>query len=170
MLDIFLSYDGSDEYWRARFDDVFGHGRHYRSVRPADMPAQGGAFYASELISKGYITPDTVTVVLIGPRTFSSAKVDWEISAALGDGKGKVGGLLAVRLPNHPDYQKPAVNPKRLPVRIADNLKSGFLRLHDWTESEHELESRLYSANRDARTIQQKINNERALLARDILR
>lgn len=169
MPDIFLSYDSSDEYWRARFDDVFGHSHPCRVVRADAMPTDGG-LYAHELRDKGYLTPETVLLVLIGPRTYSSRKVDWEVAAALHDGDTRPAGILAVRLPTHEDYRKGKVNARRIPHRIADNLRSGFLKLYDWTESDRELENRLYAALKDARGRAHLVQNSRALMERDLFR
>lgn len=169
MPEIFISYDSSDEYWRARFDDVFGHTHACRSVRSDAVP-DDGSFYARELRDKGYLTGDTVVLVLIGPRTFSSKKVDWEVAAALDDGGTRPAGVLAVRLPTHEDYQKRSVNPRRIPHRIADNLRSGFLKLYDWTESERELDGRLFAALKDARGRAHLVKNSRELMQRDIFR
>jgi Thoeris protein ThsB, TIR-like domain len=170
MPDIFLSYDSADEYWRARFDDVFGREAPYRFVRPDAVPTADGAEYGRELREKGYLTTETVVVVLIGPKSYSSRKVDWEVAAALDNGDARPAGLLAVRLPSHEDYQKTSVNPRRIPIRVADNLKSGYIRLYDWTESYRELESRLYAALKDARSRSHLIKNSRTLMERDMFR
>ncbi len=170
MPEIFLSYDNADEYWRIRFDDIFAHDFTYRFVRPAAVPEEGGQFYGRELHEKGYLTLETVVLVLIGPRTYSSKKVDWEVAAALDNGSARPAGLMAMRLPTHEDYQKPSVNPRRIPQRIADNLKSGYIKLYDWTESHRELESRLFGALRDAKGRAHLIMNSRELLERDMFR
>lgn len=168
MPEIFISYDGADEYFRTRFDDVFGRTFHYRYVTPSQMPGEDGAHYARELREKGYLNDETVVVVLIGPKAYSSKKVDWEVAAALDNSAARPAGLLAVRLPTHEDYQKPSVNPRRIPQRIADNLKSGFIKLYDWTESDREMESRLYTALKDARSRAHLANNARQLMERDM--
>ena len=170
MPDIFLIYDSADEYWRVRFDDVFAHEFAYRFVRPDAVPDEGGEFYGRELHDKGYLTPETVALVLIGPKTYSSKKVDWEVAAALDNGGTRPAGLIAVRLPSHEDYQKTSVNPRRIPQRIADNLRSGYIKIFDWTESHRELESRLYGALRDAKSRAHLIQNTRDLLERDMFR
>lgn len=170
MPEIFLSYDAADEYWRTRFDDVFGRNLPYRFVNPVDVPPGGGAIYARELWDKGYLNAETVTIVLIGPKTFASSKVDWEVAASLQSDGRRPAGVLAVRLPSHEDYRKSAVNPRRIPQRVADNLRSGYLRIYDWTESESELETRLYAALKDARGRAHLIKNARSLLERDMFR
>ena len=73
-----------------------------------------------------------------------------------------------MRLPNHEDHGKKTVSPKRFPIRIVDNLHSGFLKLYDWTESSKELQSRLYAAEKDSRTKPNKADNSRSLMKRDM--
>lgn len=168
--EIFLSYDDSDEYWRARFDDVFSRSFPYKYVRPADMPPGDGTTYVRELRDKHYVTADTVTIVLIGPKAYSSKKVDWEVAASLEAQGVRPAGLIAMRLPSHDDYQKNSVNSRRIPQRLADNLRSGYIKIYDWTESERELESRLYTALKDARGRTHLIKNTRTLMERDMFR
>ena len=83
MLDIFLAYDNSDEYWRLRFDDVFGRLFKCHQISPMDLQAETGEDYVERLTTSGMLNRETVMVVLIGPKAFASKKLDWEISAAL---------------------------------------------------------------------------------------
>ena len=168
MFDIFLSYDGSDEYWRMRFDDVFGQDFTCSLVAPGDVRTAEGETYIGFLNDQGLLHKETVMVVLLGPKAFASKKLDWEIAAALNKKAGRPTGIVAVRLPNHEDHGKKTVSPKRLPVRIADNLHSGHLKLYDWTESPRELESRLYAADKNARANAGKVDNKRKLMTRDM--
>lgn len=168
MLDIFLAYDNSDEYWRLRFDDVFGQSFKCHQVSPVDLLKTTGDDYVDKLVASGMLNRETVMVLLIGPKAFASKKLDWEISAALVKKRGRPTGIVPVRLPNHEDHGKKKVSPKRFPIRIVDNLHSGFLKLYDWTESEQELKTRLYAAEKDSRTIPNKTDNSRALMERDM--
>lgn len=168
MLDIFLAYDNSDEYWRLRFDDVFGETFKCHQVPPINMHTASGEEYVQSINSSGMLNAETVMVVLIGPKAYASKKLDWEISAALAKKGGRPSGVVPIRLPNHEDHGKKTVSPKRFPIRIVDNLHSGFLKLYDWTESSQELQSRLYAAEKDARTKPNKVDNSRKLMTRDM--
>ena len=168
MLDIFLAYDNSDEYWRLRFDDVFGQSFKCHQVSPLDAQGATGEDYVEKLTSSGMLTRETVMVVLIGPKAFASKKLDWEISAALKKKGGRPTGIVPVRLPNHEDHRKKTVSPKRFPIRIVDNLHSGFLKLYDWTESPQELQTRLFAAEKDSRTKPNKADNSRSLMKQDM--
>lgn len=168
MLDIFLAYDNSDEYWRLRFDDVFGRLFKCHQISPMELQTETGEDYVERLTTSGMLNRETVMVVLIGPKAFASKKLDWEISAALKKKGGRPTGLVPVRLPNHEDHGKKTVSPKRFPIRIVDNLHSGFLKLYDWTESSKELQSRLYAAEKDSRTKPNKADNSRSLMKRDM--
>lgn len=169
MFDIFLAYDSSDEYWRLRFDDVFSHSFNLRLVAPGDSEMLDGPTYVQRLSQSSLMSADTVMVVLLGPKAFASKKLDWEIAAALTVKGSRPTGIVPIRLPNHEDHGRKTVNAKRLPIRIVDNLQSGFLKLYDWTESSKELESRLYAAEKDSRKLAPKIKNQRALMTRDMI-
>ncbi len=168
MLDIYLAYDSSDEYWRIRFDDVFGQEFHCKMISPGDIDTSDGNTFIQWLHQKDFINSDTVVIVLMGPKAFSSKKLDWEIAAALEKKGARPGGVVPIRLPNHQDHRQKSVNPKRIPVRVADNLKSGYLKLYDWTESRGELEKWIYAAHKDARNRGHLVKNSRTLMERDM--
>ncbi len=127
-----------------------------------------GEVYVKQLIESGVLNNETVMVVLIGPKAYASKKLDWEIAAGLDKKDGRPSGIVPIRLPNHADHGKQKVSPKRFPVRLVDNLHSGYLKLYDWTESPQELQSRLYAAEKDSRTKANKVDNSRALMKRDM--
>jgi hypothetical protein len=137
-------------------------------VPPGEFSAGDGRAYIDQLLDQGLIQPDTVVVVLIGPKAYSSKKLDWEIAAALEKKGSHPTGLVPIRCPNHEDHGKQSVNPRRIPFRIADNLKSGFLKLYDWTENTRELENRLHAAMKDARVRSHQVKNSRPLMQRDM--
>ena len=168
MIDIFLAYDSSDEYWRIRFDDVFGQDFNCRLISPGEMESETGEDFIRWILEQDLLTEDTVMVALIGPKTFASKKMDWELAAALEKKGRRPTGIVPTRLPNHDDYQKKSVNPRRIPGRLADNLKSGYVKIYDWTESPKELEKRIYTALKEARSLGMKASNSRKLMARDM--
>ena len=60
--------------------------------------------------------------------------VDWEISGALNLKVGeKYSGILALLIPNHPDFGKEKFYYAHLPKRLAANVKSKYAVLRDWT-------------------------------------
>lgn len=170
-MNLFISYDpDTDEYWRVRFEDLFGRAFSTRSLPAGEIAAQDGDDYIHQIKARGYIDDNTVMVVLVGPRTYSRSHVDWEIAAALELKGSRPTPLVAIRLPTHPDHGKKSVNPNRIPFRLADNLRSGFLNLHDWSESEQELHSRIMGARKDVLERAHLVQNSRQPLNRDLLR
>lgn len=86
-------------------------------------------------IREEYLADTTVTVVLIGVETWQRKHVDWEIGASLRDTEANErGGLIGIVLPEHPDYGKPMKYPRRLPPRLANNLRGAdpYAQLYDW--------------------------------------
>lgn len=91
-------------------------------------------------IRDNHIADATVTIVLIGPRTWQRKHVDWEISASVIDRQNNQRcGLLGILLPTHPDYSKSpkARNPRLIPPRLARNIggDNPFAVVYDWPKN-----------------------------------
>lgn len=72
-------------------------------------------------IDEGHIARASCTLVLCGSRTYERQYVDWEIWATL----SRCHGLIGVQLP----YTLEA----SLPLRLVDNLLSGFAQVVPWS-------------------------------------
>ena len=83
-----------------------------------------------------YIRDATVTIVLIGPRTWQRKHVDWEIGSSLRKSKRNPRcGLLGIVLPNHLNHgKKKGLDPRLIPPRLADNWTEddSYARVYDW--------------------------------------
>jgi hypothetical protein len=168
---LFVSYDhGLDDYWLVRFNDLFHEAFDIHSARTVDVEPEDSAQYIRDLIQGGYIVDGTVLVVLLGARTFARKIVDWEIAAALETKPTRASGVLGLRLPMHPDFGKPTVMPSRVPARLADNVKSGFCAVRDWTELSSQLQMWVNDAMRNAAKKTHLVENTADPLKRDILR
>ena len=98
--------------------------------------------YIKQLIQKGYLHDTTVLVVLIGNKTKCRKHVDWEISGALNFKVGDTyAGLLGLKLPSHPDFGTGQATYDLLPARFADNFKTGYAIIRDWTEDTVKIQS-----------------------------
>ena len=85
-------------------------------------------------IRDDFIADATVTVVLIGHRTYTRKHVDWEIGSSLRKTKKNSRcGMLGIILPSHPDYRKPRRN-ELIPPRLADNIKGDdpYAIIYNW--------------------------------------
>ncbi|GIX40489.1 MAG: hypothetical protein KatS3mg129_0222 [Leptospiraceae bacterium] len=92
---VFINYyHKEDEYYRNRFEELFGHLFINRSVKPGDIDTDVSTEYIKRLIQEDYISDISVLVVLVGSKTYCRKHVDWEISAALMKKVGGYSGLF----------------------------------------------------------------------------
>lgn len=131
---VFLSYyHADDQYYKDRFEKMFGDVFIHKSVQMGDINTEISDEYCKRLIREDYISDSSVVIVLCGNNTYRRKHVDWEIYAGLTSRAGGCSGLLGIRLPTRSDYGKP-VNYDTIPKRLADNVQSGYAKLYDWTE------------------------------------
>lgn len=135
---VFISYYHGDEKKRTKFErmclenDILVN----RSIQPKDIPPTESVEQTLRRIREDFISDSTVTIVLIGAHTWRRKYVDWEIYASLRHTNANPrNGLIGIILPSHPDYNKPKVNYKTIPPRLADNLEKAhhYASLHHWT-------------------------------------
>jgi hypothetical protein len=94
-----------------------------------------------------YLRDSTVTVVLIGLKTWQRKHVDWEISSSIRDTqRNKRAGLLGIFLPSYPLTPDNKYNPKTIPPRLYDNVKCGFATLHKWSNNPVNVQGWIHSA------------------------
>lgn len=112
-----------------------------KSVNDGDIAPTLSDGYVKQLIQKGYLNDTTVLVVLLGPKTKCRKHVDWEISGALNYRVGEsYSGLLGLKLPEHDDYETGQATYSKLPNRFADNFKSGYAIIRDYTTNRKKLQ------------------------------
>ena len=88
-------------------------------------------------IRDDFIADARVTIVLVGPETYTRKHVDWEIGSSLRNTKNsRRCGLLGILLPNHPDYGKPRRD-FLIPQRLAANLKGQdpYAQMYNWPQN-----------------------------------
>lgn len=105
---------------------------------PAEATPSRGGVSPIEADLRGLIRAAEATIVLIGPNTWRSRWIDWEIRETVRGGPGKrTSGLLGIytrstsRLP-------PAERPP-LPPLLADNERNGFAVVYPWPEESWDL-------------------------------
>ena len=95
-------------------------------------------------IRDDFIADATVTIVLIGPRTWQRKHVDWEIHASLRDtDHNERCGLLGILLPDHPNFRRRPYNLHLIPQRLAYNCAGNapYARIRYWTQQPGEVQS-----------------------------
>jgi len=129
---VFLCYyHKDDEYYRKKFEELFGDLFINKSVKPGDIDTDNSTDYIKRLIQEGYISDASVTIVLVGPKTYCRKHVDWEISATLNKKVGGYSGLMGIVLPEFPLTDN-KYNPDDMPPRLQDNIKTGYAKLYNW--------------------------------------
>lgn len=135
---VFVSFHEQDIGYKESFVRMMGKRIIDRSVDSGNIDDLNlKTTTVRQKIRDEYIRDATVTIALIGPRTWQRKHVDWEISSSLRDTKlNSRCGLLGVILPNHPDYKKKAYNSYRIPPRLADNAEGDdpYALIHKWPQ------------------------------------
>ena len=134
---VFISYYyEDDEVWKDRFIRMMGERIVDKSVKVGDIVDVNIPIdEALRQVREEHLAEATVTVVLIGPRTWQRKFVDWEIGATLRDTRMNPRcGLLGILLPHHPGYQQAEHDPHLVPPRLADNCggDNPFAHIYDW--------------------------------------
>jgi hypothetical protein len=165
----FVSYYHKDnQNDRRLFGNLFGDLIVSKSVDDGDIDSDNSDEYIKQLIQKDYLADTTVLVVLIGPKTKCRKHVDWEISGALnlkvGDGNS---GLLGILLPSHPDYGTGNATYDLMPARLADNFKSGYAIIRDWTDDRVKMQSYIEEAFANRTAMAGKRTNSRIQMVKD---
>lgn len=165
----FVSYYHRDnKVDRTKFENLFGDLIVSKSVEDGDIDSDNSDEYIKQLIQKEYLFDTTVLVVLIGPKTKCRMHVDWEISGALnlkvGDSNA---GILGILLPSHPDYGTGKATHDLMPARLADNVKSGYAIIRDWTDDRVKMQEYIELAFEKRSSMADKRTNSRIQMDKD---
>jgi hypothetical protein len=146
---VFLSFHSEDLAWKNKFETLFHNSAEVivsRSVQENDIPENINIETLRQKIRNEYLRESTVTIVLIGPKTWQRKHVDWEISASLRDTQyNKRSGLIGIFLPTFP-MQDNRYYPKNVPQRLIENVENGFAQLHKWQENPEQLKKLVHDA------------------------
>jgi hypothetical protein len=157
------NYSICGHYWKERFEHLFSmetDGFISKAVGDGDIDDNLKPDTIRSKIRDEFISDATVTVVLIGPRTWSRRHVDWEISSSIRDTSSNPRcGLLGIFLPTYPltsdtNGSKRYFNPNTIPPRLYDNWKDDkkrFANLYIWSEDPNTVKGWIHQAfqNRD---------------------
>lgn len=155
-------YHKDDQAYRERFNNLFGDLIVSKSVEDGEIDSDNSSEYIKHLIQNDCLYDTTVLVVLIGPKTKCRKHVDWEISGALNLKVGdKYAGLLGIILPTHPDYGTGQVTSSLMPARLADNFKSGYAIIRNWTEDRIKMQDYIEFAFTNRTTKEENLDNSR---------
>lgn len=155
-------YHKDDQVFRERFNNLFDDLIVSKSVEDGEINTENNDEYIKQLIQNDCLCDTTVLVVLIGPKTKCRKHVDWEISGALNLKVGdKYAGLLGILLPTHPDYGTGYAAFNLMPSRLADNFKSTYAIIRDWTEDRIKMQEYIEDAFANRTTNEENRINSR---------
>lgn len=172
---VFVSYHhANDQNYKSIFDLRFGNAFDVlvrASVELGDIDPSTNTERIRQRIRDEYLSDSTVTVVLVGVETWQRKHVDWEIYSSLRDTpknprSGLVGVLLPSFLSRYGGVKNYANNKYVVPPRLADNIDSGFAKLHEWSEDPTIVQARIHEAFR-RRDQDPPPNNAREMFARN---
>ena len=133
---VFISFHENDIDYKESFVRMMGKRIVDRSVDTGNIDDAGlKTATVRQKIRDEYIRDATVTIVLIGPRTWQRRHVDWEIGSSIRNTKRNPRcGLLGIVLPNHSNYGKEQLDPRLTPPRLADNCTDDdpYSLIYDW--------------------------------------
>ncbi len=145
-------YHNDDQYYRELFEDMFSD--YYdimesESVRLGDLDPNLSVERIRQIIREDYLRDSTVTVVLVGARTWQRKFVDWEIGSSIRlTQTSSRSGLLGIILPTYPrPPDKPThYYPNTIPPRLYDNIQCGFAEIHGWSKQPDKVQSWIHDA------------------------
>jgi hypothetical protein len=154
---VFISYhdgrknpaEGGDYSFRVIFEQVFGVATEVLvsgAVRDGDIDLSISTETTRQRIRDGYLRNTSVTVVLVGARTWQRKHVDWEIGSSIRDTEfNRRSGLLGILLPSYPGFPD-RYNPYTIPPRLHDNIECRFAALHPWTMDHNTMKQWIHEA------------------------
>jgi hypothetical protein len=146
---VFLSFHSEDLAWKNKFEQLFHDTAEVivsRSVQENDIPDGLKTETIRQKIRDEYLRDSTVTIVLIGPKTWQRKHVDWEIGSSLRDTQyNKRSGLIGILLPNFP-LKDNEYYPNVVPPRLIDNIKNQFAAIYKWNESPQKIKEYIHEA------------------------
>ena len=136
---VFISFHEEDIKYKEAFVRMMGKRIVDRSVDTGNIDDIGlKTATVRQKIRDEYIRDATVTIVLIGPRTWQRKHVDWEIGSSIRKTKRNPRcGSLGIVLPNHPNHGKrKGLDLHLIPPRLADNCTGDdpYVLIYDWPE------------------------------------
>ena len=138
---VFIAASHGDDISRREMIRVFDDDFDFLSPGaplPADATPSRSGVSPIEADLRALIREAVATIVIIGPDTWRSRWIDWEIreSIRLAPGKKSIGllGVYTRSMSRRPTAERPP-----LPPLLADNERKGFAVVHTWPEETWDL-------------------------------
>lgn len=104
-----------------------------KSVQIGEIPEYLATETVRQKIRDEYLRDSTVTVVLIGAKTWQRKHVDWEIASSIRHTQcNPRSGLIGIVLPTYPRTDITEYNKHTIPPRLSNNIECGFAKIYNW--------------------------------------
>lgn len=167
---LFISYYHKDDHkYKLLFEDFFGDLFISKSVRDGDINDGNNDEYIKHLIQDGYLNDTSVMIVLVSQKTLYRKHIDWEMYGALSYKVGNAyAGIIGLHLPSHTEYGIPYFIPELQPARLADNARTGYAKIFDWSYDRIVTQIRIEDAFFGRTGRSDKSDNSRLQMTRDL--
>ncbi len=148
---VFVSYHhAGDQHYRNLFEELFTNTYDImisQSVQIGDIDPNLKTETIRQKIRDDYLRYSTVTVVLIGKKTWQRRHVDWEISASIRSTiYNPRSGLLGIILPTYPRASSDGYDSYTIPPRLHDNIECGYAKIYNWSDDPSAVQSWIQDA------------------------
>lgn len=135
---VFISfYHEDDQEYKDYIDRYLSNQIINKSVKKDEYSSENSDEYIKRLIREDKVSDSSVIVVLVGPNTRKRKHVDWEIYAGLRNSINGASGLIGILLPTFPLNANLTYNIDDIPLRLADNVRSGYAQIYTWNDAIH---------------------------------
>lgn len=149
---VFVSYHhANDQYYKNKFEDLFAN--YYdvivsKSVQIGDIEPTLKTETIRQKIRDEYLRDSTVTVVLVGIKTWKRKHVDWEIASSIRHTQyNPRSGLLGILLPSYHQYyniEYGKYNKNTIPPRLSKNIDCGYADIYEWSDDPYIVQQRIH--------------------------
>lgn len=123
--------------------------------------------YIKRLIREDKISDSSVVIVLVGQNTKHRKHVDWEMYAGLRDSVNGCSGLAGIMLPEVKPAPDGGYYYADMPARLADNVKSGFAEIYNWSYAVKHFDEIVETAFKNRKSKHDLKNNSRQQMYRN---
>ena len=159
---VFVSYHHTDpdQKYRDEFEKLFADHHEImisKSVQVGEIGNDLKPETVRQKIRDEYLRDSTVTIVLIGAKTWQRKHVDWEIGSSIRETeKNSRSGLMGIFLPSFPFNPDNKFNSRIIPPRLYDNWKDEnkrFAQLYNWSTDPNKIQNWIHKAFEERKKI-----------------
>lgn len=154
---VYISYARrEDKKYKEYMEELFKDLIFNKTVKDKYVDLDYSSDYINKLIDEDYINEYSLLIVLIGKHTKYKKYVDWEIYAGLKQKAYVIGILLPEIKVDNRRYKYGDI-----PIRLADNVKSGYSKVYTWEDAIGNFEELLSMMYQNKIELEDNINNSR---------